>query len=319
MDADDHRFMHEHLIADLKTLRQNGIKLDLLINATCYGEKAFTIEWRQTIEQSLAKLETNGVLPNAVTTTSPFVAKIIKQVYPKIDIRGSVNLKIGSTLAMEYVADTYDSFYMNRDLQRDLPTVKKFSKWCKDHGKKLCMLVNSGCLRNCPSQVFHETLLAHGFWQQKDDARRMGLTTTLCRSIIMDSARYEEILRQTWIRPEDLALYEPYVELFKLSTREWTLDADVILHAYTSGKFRGNLLSIIDPNFSDSLFPYYIDNSAFPSDWGSSGIAGLCAVNCTHCGKCTKVFEQVWKKKEFKANNISFNMPALNMGNFKLK
>lgn len=306
---DDERF-RSVLIPDLKWFREQGLKLDLLFNATCYGEKSYSTDFRLEIERALKRLDDEGVKPEIITTTSPFVATVVRKKHPDIEIRASVNLKIGSTLAMEYVSDLYDSFYMSRDLQRDIPTLRRFSEWCAEHGKKLCMLVNSGCLRNCPSQVFHETLLAHGFWRIGQETALMKKGPLLCRNIFGNSARAEEILRATWIRPEDLHLYAPYVSAFKLSTRDLVSDASPILKAYCSGHWDGNLLSILDPNFSDDFGPKMIDNSAFPKDWGESGTAALCAINCTHCGKCTQVLERVLKDNpNYKPkNNLTFKL-----------
>ena len=311
------------LVKDLRECRENGIKLDLLINATCYGEKSYTAAWRKTVEGAIEYLDSFGLKPEVVTTTSPFVAKSIKNRWPEIDIRGSVNLKIGSTLALEYVEDLYDSFYMNRDLQRDIPTLKLFSEWCKAHGKKLCMLANSGCLRNCPTQVFHETLLAHGFWRAGNERNRMKQSPTLCMQLITEQNKYEEILRQTWVRPEDLHYYDPYVEVFKLSTRDPSLDVPTILKAYCYGKWDGDLCEIIDPRFVEGLRGKIIDNSAFPEDWVPSGIAGLCAVNCTHCGKCTEVLKKVLKDNpDYKPpieEQFTMNLSGLTIGQYSFK
>jgi len=291
----DEPAMRAQLISDLQTVRRNGIMLDLLINATCYGEKAYSSEWRHTIEDAIQYLDDHGVKPEIVTTMSPYVAQIIKMKYPEIDIRASVNQKLGSTLAMEYVSGLYDSFYMSRDLQRDIPTMQKFSQWCKDRGKKLCMLVNSGCVRNCPYQVFHETLLAHGFWRIGNEAMRLQSNVTLCFKLYSDPKNYEEILRSTWIRPEDLHYYAPYADVFKLSTRERDLNKEIILRAYTTGQHNGDLLDLLDPNFRLKFKEYMFDNTAFPNNWVESKTAGKCAIDCTHCGKCTNVLKNVLK------------------------
>lgn len=312
--------LRAQLFPDLQKARQAGLKLDLLINATCYGEKSYTMEWRKTIEGAIRLLDQNGLKPEVVTTTSPFVAKVIKAIWPEIDIRASVNMKIGSTLAMEYVSDTYDSFYMSRDFQRDIPTMKLFSEWCAKNGKKLCMLVNSGCLRNCPTQIFHETLLSHGFWRAANEASRLKSNATLCWDTFREKHHYEELLRATWIRPEDLKYYAPYVEVFKLSTRSDDLDPDQILRAYTTGHFDGNLLKVLDPNYTIPFGSLMIDNTAFPEDWVPAGIAAKCAINCTHCGKCTTVLNNVLKEdpnhKFSPETELSFQMNDFSIGGY---
>ena len=320
LDGDPEK-LRAALLRDLRTIRGYGLKLDLLINATCYGEKSYTAEWRKTIISAIAYLDDNGVKPEIVTTTSPFVAKVLREKYPEIEIRASVNLKIGSTLAMEYVSDLYDSFYMSRDFQRDLKTIREFSEWCSAHGKKLCMLANSGCLRNCPSQIFHETLLAHGFQRSSNEVLRMRSEATLCWNLIVERHLFEEVLRATWVRPEDIHHYAPYVEVFKLSTRCHTQHNE-ILKAYINGSYDGNLLRILDPDYSGQIGALNFDNKAFPDNWITDGIAGACAVNCTHCGKCTEVLEKVLKTDpDYKVpedRKFSLNLESFSAGKYRL-
>ncbi len=286
--------LRKKLVDDLKFCRSKGLALDLLVNATCYGDTALTAAQREDYFGHLKELSSFGLMPEIVTTTSPYIATITKKFDASVDRRASVNMRLNSTLAMEYVAETFDSFYLCRDLQRDLPTVKMFAEWGKKNGKKICMLANSGCLRNCPWQTFHETLLAHDFRHIKGEIMKLDMPSTLCVGIVQ-SKQYEEILRASWIRPEDLYRYEPYVSVFKLSTREADRP-DLILKAYTSRSFNGDLLVLLDPGFSFLVRPNVFDNNAFPKEWSEGKIAGKCAANCTHCGKCTEVLNLVLKR-----------------------
>ena len=286
--------LRRKLIDDLKFCRSKGLALDLLVNATCYGDTALTSVQREEYFGHLKELSSFGLMPEIVTTTSPYIATITKKFDASVDRRASVNMRLNSTLAMEYVAETFDSFYICRDLQRDLPTVKMFAEWGKKNGKGICMLANSGCLRYCPWQTFHETLLAHDFRHIQGEMRKLDLPSTLCVGIVQ-SKQYEEILRASWIRPEDLYQYEPYISVFKLSTREADRP-DLILQAYTSRSFNGDLLLLLDPGFSFMVRPYIFDNKEFPKEWSEGKIAGKCASNCTHCGKCTEVMNLVFKR-----------------------
>ena len=45
-------------------------------------------------------------------------------------------MRIDSTTALDYLLEKFDSFYLRRDLQRDLETVKRFAKWSEKHSKK---------------------------------------------------------------------------------------------------------------------------------------------------------------------------------------
>ena len=281
------------IAADLKYCREHGMKLDILANATCYGDTAFTVEQRKQILSIIGKLDDMGLKPEIVTTTSPYIAKVFKLNFPDIEVRASVNMRLRNTLALEYLAPMYDSYYICRDVQRDLPTFRLMAKWCHDHGKKLCMLANSGCVRNCPWQVFHETLLSHKFTDAFPEMDNQNLNL-VCNQIFTQKKTLADFLRCTWIRPEDVHVFEPELETIKLSTREAKFPHEIV-EAYVSGSYDGNLTRLMDPYHGFGFRPNRVDNKSFPTDWITSGIAGKCAENCTHCGKCDELLKTLLK------------------------
>lgn len=280
------------IIQHLRECRSREIKLDMLANATCYGDDAVTPKQREHFLGILKKMDGLGILPEVLTTTSPYLAMLVKKNFPTVECRASVNMRLNSTLAVKYVSDYYDSFYICRDIQRDIPTLQEFQAWCKKNGKKMCMLVNSGCFRYCPWQTFHEMLLSHNYMNSLNESINVRMQPVLCANTIISQKKYEEILRCSWIRPEDLWQYEPYATVFKLSTREVPYP-EVVLDAYVSRDYDGDLSKIIDPGFPQFIQPKIINNKSFPKEWSEGKIAGKCANNCTHCGKCTEVLKQV--------------------------
>lgn len=271
---------------ELEQIQKMNISLDLLINGNCYGQYAISEKFELQIFNTLQRLEKCDILPKVVTTTTPFAASVVKKYYPSLEVRASVNMKIDSIIAMEYLKDKFDSFYLRRDLQRNLDTVKKFSAWCKDNGKKLCLLANSGCLRNCPYQTFHDNLVAHNN-EIKDTVNVKDFLPHLCWDRYQDKNNIKDFLKATWIRPEDVSKYEPYVDCLKLATRN-TSAIRLIISAYTNQSFDGNLLDLTEPCFSGKFAPYILnnkslDNVLLPND---------CANNCNNCGKCEEIINQ---------------------------
>lgn len=278
---------------DLRAIRAAGVKLDILFNANCYGERAVSVSLENEVMSIISHLYDLDLAPDIVTTTSPFIAKTIKQYCQEIEVRASVNMRIGTTSAMEYMADLYDSFYIQRDIQRDIAAVKQVKKWCDANGKGLYMLANSGCLRYCPSQTFHDNMVAHddGIDEMKNVE---GWTPHLCWRIFGKERRLEEFLRETWIRPEDIELYDDLFPVVKLATRQHS-HPRMVIGAYVKRSFNGNLLNLLEPGHAAAFLPYIIDNQSFPADWRE--IATACAANCQHCGKCTEVLKQVLIKQ----------------------
>jgi len=148
-------------------------------------------------------------------------------------------------------------------------------------------------VRNCPWQVFHETLLSHKFTDTFYEMERLQ-ADLVCNSIFKLKKQLSDFLRCSWIRPEDIHVFEPELETIKLSTREAKHPMEIV-EAYVNGSYDGNLLRLMDPYHGYGFRPNRVDNKSFPADWVTSGIAANCANNCTHCGKCEQILQQVMK------------------------
>ena len=297
----------EILIRELQAISKNGCSLDLLFNANCYGDDAISRAFEREIRDTIETLADNGVKPQTITTTSPFVAAVVKRDFPEIETRASVNMRIGTIQAMQYAADLFDSFYIQRDYQRDIEYVKTVSRWCRENGKKLCLLANSGCLRFCPGQSFHDNLIAHcAEIETKENMPDFNPHT--CWRLYQKPENRAEILKSTWIRPEDICRYEGLVDVVKLATRQHSHPATVI-GAYAAGKWDGDLLELLEPGFSPAFYPQYLDNSRLPADFFEK--TSHCTLGCTGCGYCEKVFVEALRSyDDLPMNGILHGMDA---------
>ena len=227
-----------------------------------------------------------------MTTTSPAAAEIIKRLRPGLHVRASVNMRIGSVQAMQYLGDTFDGYYLQRDYNRDLEHIDRMKSWTFLHGKTLHLLANSGCLRFCPAQTFHDNLVAH----ERDVGAEDNIPDFMpyaCWRLMKDRENWAAILQATWIRPEDLHHYEQFFDVAKLATRlhdrPW-----VVVKAYAAGKYEGNLPDLLEPGFARALAPYVIDNSRFPADWFER--TTRCGGRCETCDYCKTVLDRVLVK-----------------------
>lgn len=277
---------------DLQNFKRQGIKLDVLFNANCYGGRAVSQHLENEVVSILEHLTHVVGGADIVTTTSLAIARTVKKNFPGIEVRASVNMRIGTIQAMEYVAGLFDSYYLQRDMQRDIEYVKDIRKWCDNNGKGLCLLVNSGCLYCCPGQTFHDNMVAHD--AEIDEMKNIeNWTPFVCWNILRKKEMHKVLLQSTWIRPEDLHHYEGVAEVFKLATRLHS-HPRMVLDAYVSGSFRGNLLNLLEPAYSSLLAPLYIDNTAFPEDWFQK--TSQCKHRCDGCGYCLDVLKHVLKE-----------------------
>ena len=285
-----HWEMQEILVEDLRLLKQNGIGLNLLLNGNCYGGEAVSNVLENRVRSIIEYLEyvVGGV--DNVTTTSPFIASVIKKYYSSIRVRASVNMRITDVNSMAYLEKYYDEFYIQRDFNRDFKHIKRMKKWADEHGKKLSILANSGCMKYCSGQIFHDNLVAHESEnvQLKNDSDFKG---NICHDFYSTPENRHKLISNTWIRPEDLHLYEDLVSTVKLATR-MTSRPMAVVRAYVSGMYFGNILDLLEPNHSSQLGASYLSNRKFPKDFAER--MSECTDDCENCGYCKEVFDMVY-------------------------
>lgn len=244
----------------LKILSKAGIALNLLFNGNCYGKDSQSRAFFYKIGETIDYIKNNYNL-KAITTTSPLIAKFVKENFADLEVRASVNMEIGSIQGMKYLQEYFDSFYMKREYNRDFDRIKELHKWCEDNNKKLFMLANSGCLNFCSAHNFHDNLVAH-----EDEIAKMDNAykfTGVCKEYLKNPENYATLYdNMNFIRPEDILEYEPYFEAVKLATRVHNSPKEV-LDSYIKGKYSGDLLRILEP--AHSIYPYVIENGNPPT------------------------------------------------------
>ena len=251
-------------------MKEMGIKLDLLFNGNCYGEYAISEKLANTVVSVIEHLETAVGGVEIITTASPAIAHTVKKHFPNIEVRASVNMKIGTVKGMEYLADLFDSFHVQRDYNRDIPRLKMLKEWADENGKKLVILANSGCFAHCSGQIFHDNLVSHES-EVCEIANLKDFTPYVCWRSLKDKENWVKILQNTWIRPEDIHNYDGLFDTVKLATRMHS-HPGMVIDAYVRRRFFGNTLDLFEPGFGRALAPYIFNNNAFPKEWFTRSI-----------------------------------------------
>jgi len=274
---------------ELRAIKAMGIKLDLLFNGNCYGAYAISEKLANNVGSIIAHLQEAVGGVEIVTTTSPAIAHTVKKHFPEIEVRASVNMKIGTVKGMEYMAEYFDSYHVQRDYNRDLEHLKKLKEWADANGKKLVMLANSGCFAHCSGQIFHDNLVAHEA-EVCEVANLKDLNPYVCWRMLKNRENWPMLLQNTWVRPEDLHNYEGLFDTVKLATRMHS-HPGMVIAAYAMGRYYGNVLDLFEPGFGRALAPYIVDNRSFPADWFAR--TSSCDKQCHKCGYCKGVLEKV--------------------------
>ncbi len=202
---------------DLGLIAEAGIPLNVLFNALCYGRHSQSRTFLEGVGQTVDYLQSRYGLAS-VTTTSLLIAKFLKSNFRGLDIRASVNMGIGTVEGLDYVKDYFDSFYAAREVNRDFAALARLNDWCEANGKTLYGLANSGCLNHCSVHVFHDNLVAHeAEIAEMDNGYAF---EGVCGQYLKNPQNHQALLDNTsYVRPEDIALYDGVFEAMKLATR----------------------------------------------------------------------------------------------------
>lgn len=272
-------------ISDLKKLASYGISINFLLNGNCYGKYALARSFFNDIGDLIEYFCSEFGLAS-VTTTSPIIAKFVKDNFREVHTRASVNMEIGSIAGMRYLQDIFDGFYMKRENNRDLPLIRRLKAWCDSEGKQLYALFNSGCLNGCSAHVFHDNLVAHE--REIAEMDNAYVFRGICSDFVQKEENRISLVRDTnFIRPEDVPLYEGLFASAKLATRINRAPARVI-EAYLQGKYVGNILDLLEPDHAGAVYPWILENSKFPQDFAER--VATCNKNCADCGYCEEVY-----------------------------
>ena len=240
---------------DLKKLSEEKIGLNLLFNGNCYGKDSQSRAFFEKKGDTVDFIKDSYGL-NSVTTTSPLIAKFLKNNFENLHIRASVNMEIGSIEGMKYISEYFDSFYMKRELNRNFDAIEKLHSWCEENGKELYLLANSGCLNNCSVHNFHDNLVAH-----ENEISKMDNAYDfrgICKEFLKKEENYIALIENTnFVRPEDIYMYEPYFKAAKLATRVNPRPIR-ILASYIRGSYSGNILELLEP--VHNIYPYIVEN-----------------------------------------------------------
>ena len=285
-------------LSELKAIRALGVRLALLLNANCYGQAAISKKTRDRILSIAGRLKRElGI--DSVTTASPFIAYILKAEFgADLKIRASVNMRIGTVDAMEQTADCFDGYYMQRELNRDFAAIRMMKEWCGRNGKTLHLLANSGCMRNCAFQTYHDNLVAHESEVIREDNVPFRFPSPCWEYFhkLPEKDAMARYLSSTWIRPVDISKYAPYFAEAKLATRMHQRPRMVVA-AYARERFAGNIMDLTEPSYS-TLFPGRIlDNTLFPNEWFERTVR--CSRQCDSCGYCRETVDRVMKTMAF--------------------
>lgn len=234
---------------------------------------------------------------NALSDTAPSVAA-------GLEAAPSVNFMIDSVdkaiVVLENIGDTHFKppgklpldRALNRDPQRLTATARAVKRYQAD--LKVELLVNEGCLYQCPYKLTHDSLIALLNTGVHVDTLAINRDLGCMRSLNQAPWR---ILASPFIRPEDADSLAPDVDMIKICGR--TLGPGFLktaVNAYLQGSYTGNLFDLLDAcNWMAQSLD--LPNHALPPDFRQQVTA--CRKNCAACQVCRDIWRQTARAGPF--------------------
>lgn len=261
----------------VERIHDKKAEVAVTMNSPCNVPPLSEKAWWLKVKEYLKTLERIGV--DTAIIAHPFIMNMAKE-NTNLEVVASIICDINSVRGALYYEDMgADIVVPSSSVNYDLELLRNIKKNLRRAQIKL--LVNEACLGNCPWRRFHQNALAH--------ADRKGYDVDYasnCTKMYHDKPYM--MLTNNVVRPEDLQRYEGISNFFKLVGR--TTDDETLLkmiHAYSTGKYDGNLVEIVDKGFSKFI--------NLPNDQ----LDGLfeqkenCIKNCQICDQCLTLYKRI--------------------------
>lgn len=235
----------EGITRHIEKAHSYGIDFNFLLNASCLGNREYTREGVEEINNLLDTISDMGT--DTVTIAIPYLIEKVKKRKPHLKINASTICYIDSPgRAQAYEEIGVDRITLDIDVNRNFELLQKIRDTVDID---LEVLANNSCLLKCPYKYYHYNLSGHGSQKTEDDDRgKAYMQYPVMKCTLAKLLNHKEIIKSPWIRPEDAHYYTNLgIDMIKISGRQmptgWLLE---VAEAYLSGKFNGNLLKLLE-------------------------------------------------------------------------
>jgi collagenase-like PrtC family protease len=246
---------------------------------------------------------------DAVKVAIPLIIELVKKEFPDLEVHVSVNAHVDSVQKVKAFEELgADSINLDPMINRDFALLKRIRQVTRC---EIELLVNQSCLYNCAYREYHNNIISH--WSQDLGNKNVNICQHIT-CLVKKLTHPEELLKATWIRPEDLSIYECMgIDSFKIAGREksasWILNC---VAAYCRRSYRGNLTDLLVPDFSVfSVYEKYgkidkpeifVDNrllTGFLETVSKRNCRVECGTDCKYCYTLARKVVVIKNKEKF--------------------
>ena len=218
------------------------VRYNVLLNGSCMGGRQFSRSFQKRIIDFIQFLD--DIETNSVTVVDPFIISLIRQHSNIHIIAGSWTEVVEPIKAKRLVARGVNRIVLHQNVYRNFEMLRKIRE---SVNIELEVIPNQGCLFQCEWFISHINMVSHASIATPEELKNFGdFDYAIKRCTKIRQTDPIEFLMSSFIRPEDLALYEDLgYNIFKIVGRnrstEWIANC---LSAYLKRRYDGNLFDL---------------------------------------------------------------------------
>ncbi|MFQ5873033.1 MAG: U32 family peptidase [Dehalococcoidia bacterium] len=273
----------------IASAQAQGIGFIYTMNVPCTGNREFTAEGQRLLVERLGWLAEVGA--EGIALANPYLIELVKRRFPELRVHVSTLASVDDVdKALFYQDLGADVIYLAEYVNRDFRLIEALRRLVRC---ELVVTVNLGCLVHCPMRDYHASFISHA---SECLERGCYLDYSLAKCMQLKALRPAEVIKATWVRPEDLCKYQEMgIRRFKIAGREqgaaWILRA---VAAYSGGRYEGALNDLVrglDELEPFGNFPIRVDNTRL-NGFISFFEAKDCSLGCRDCSYCDQWAEK---------------------------
>ncbi len=231
----------DELIKLIQKLKGEWISFNYVLNWKTSNNEEFDLDFRKKYVDFVRFLKNSWV--DVVSISNPVLIELIKNEIPDIKIFASVILDVKNLVELKQVIDLWvDYVCLSKSLLKNFNALWKMAKYAKSRNVELFLIANDPCLSQCVMSSYHyDTISSKSIWARSERS----YPKMRCTEIFSSSD--SSIISSTFIRPEDLEIYEYiWFNNFKLTDREHTTEWNIkAFDSYINRRYEWKLADIM--------------------------------------------------------------------------
>jgi collagenase-like PrtC family protease len=284
-------FNGQEMFDELYAIRDKyGIKLHYLVNPSTYSNDFY--EQVPDLIKHIADIDVDMVTLNNTYLLRAEIIKDFQQHKPDLILKNSVNNLVRTLKDFIFMHEVLHITHIivDRSLNRDLDTLYKMSNYAKQHGIKITMLVNEGCIVDCKWKQWDDLIISQIKFQDKRDITANVHNKLGCVSYFNNNPA--EWLKTAFTLPNDLEKFDGLVDTIKIAGRGFPLTRwHKVIEAYQTGSGNIRFGDLLSTTGFTPLAKTLVNEI---TELGFNQLTNNCKTVCgTECNHCDKVYDKL--------------------------